>query len=95
MKRRIATVLALASLTLACATIGGALIGGGIGAIAGDSRMGAAVGATAGAVIDIFDGFGRHFGNESHRSHCNGENSGHGTETDNGDEEQCPHDLVD
>jgi len=54
MKRRIATVLALASLTLACATIGGALIGGGIGAIAGDSRMGAAVGATAGAVIDIF-----------------------------------------
>ena len=54
MKRRIATLLALASLTLACATIGGALIGGGIGSLAGDSRMGVAVGATAGAMVDIF-----------------------------------------
>lgn len=37
-----------------CATIGGGLVGAGIGAIAGDAKMGAAVGATTGAVIDIF-----------------------------------------
>ena len=54
MKRRIASLLAIATLTVACATMGGALIGGGIGAIAGDSRMGAAVGATVGAMVDIF-----------------------------------------
>ena len=36
-----------------CATIGGGLVGAGIGAIAGDAEMGAAVGATTGAVIDI------------------------------------------
>jgi hypothetical protein len=54
MKRRVASLLAVAMLTTACATLGGALVGGGIGAIAGDARMGAAVGATAGAVIDIF-----------------------------------------
>ncbi len=54
MKRRIASVLTLAPLVVACATVGGALLGAGIGAIAGDAGMGAAVGATAGAVIDIF-----------------------------------------
>ena len=37
-----------------CATVGGGLIGAGIGSIAGDARMGAAVGMTAGAVVDIF-----------------------------------------
>ena len=37
-----------------CATVGGGLVGAGIGAIAGDAEMGAAVGATTGAVIDIF-----------------------------------------
>jgi hypothetical protein len=37
-----------------CATIGGGLVGAGIGAVAGDAKMGAAVGATTGAVIDIF-----------------------------------------
>ena len=37
-----------------CATIGGAVVGTGIGALAGDAEMGAAVGATAGAVVDIF-----------------------------------------
>lgn len=37
-----------------CATVGGGLVGAGIGAIAGDAKMGAAVGATTGAVIDIF-----------------------------------------
>ena len=39
-----------------CATIGGGLVGAGVGAIAGDAKMGAAVGATTGAVIDIFGG---------------------------------------
>ena len=37
-----------------CATVGGGLVGAGIGAIAGDAEMGAAVGLTAGAVVDIF-----------------------------------------
>jgi len=37
-----------------CATVGGALVGAGIGAIAGDAEMGAVVGGTAGAVVDIF-----------------------------------------
>ena len=54
MRRRIASILAVAFLAVACATAGGALLGAGIGAIAGDAGMGAAVGATAGAVIDIF-----------------------------------------
>ena len=54
MRRRIASILIIAVVTVACATIGGTLIGAGIGAIAGDAGMGAAVGATAGAVVDIF-----------------------------------------
>jgi len=37
-----------------CATVGGGLIGAGIGSIAGDAEMGTAVGLTAGAVVDIF-----------------------------------------
>lgn len=37
-----------------CATVGGAAIGTGIGAMAGDPETGMAVGATAGAVVDIF-----------------------------------------
>lgn len=37
-----------------CATIGGTVVGAGIGAIAGDAEMGAAVGMTTGAVVDIF-----------------------------------------
>mgnify|MGYP001821837265 CR=1 FL=1 len=37
-----------------CATVGGGLVGACIGAIAGDAKMVAAVGATTGAVIDIF-----------------------------------------
>jgi len=53
-KRRILGVLATAALFVACATIGGTLVGAGIGAIAGDAQMGAAVGATAGAVVDIW-----------------------------------------
>ena len=54
MRRRIAHVLAIAALTVACATVGGTLVGAGIGAIAGDAQMGAAVGGTAGLVVDIF-----------------------------------------
>ena len=54
MRGRIAALLAVISLTLACATIGGSLVGAGIGAIAGDAALGAAVGATAGAVVDIW-----------------------------------------
>jgi len=45
---------ALLLVVAGCATVGGALVGGGIGYIAGDAKMGAAVGATTGAVIDIF-----------------------------------------
>ena len=37
-----------------CATVGGAVVGTGIGALAGDAEMGLAVGTTAGAVVDIF-----------------------------------------
>ena len=44
------TLLVLAG----CATVGGAVVGAGIGAIAGDAEIGAAVGASTGAVIDIF-----------------------------------------
>ena len=47
-------ILAFSLLLAACATIGGTIVGAGIGAIAGDAEMGAAVGATSGAVIDIF-----------------------------------------
>ena len=48
-------VIGLSFLFLAgCATVGGGLIGAGIGALAGDAKMGAAVGMTAGAVVDIF-----------------------------------------
>jgi hypothetical protein len=54
MRLKIAAFLAVVSLTLACATVGGTLLGAGIGAIAGDASMGAAVGATAGAVVDIW-----------------------------------------
>ena len=48
-------LIGLAALTLVgCATVGGAVIGTGIGALAGDAEMGLAVGATAGAVVDIW-----------------------------------------
>ncbi len=48
-----AAVVIVAQLS-ACATVGGAAIGAGIGALAGDAETGMAVGATTGAVIDIF-----------------------------------------
>lgn len=56
MKRLLVNPIAgLAALVLVgCATVGGTLVGAGIGALAGDAEMGAAVGATAGVVVDIF-----------------------------------------
>lgn len=48
-------IIGLTLLILAgCATVGGTLVGAGIGAIGGDAEMGAAVGLTTGAVVDIF-----------------------------------------
>jgi hypothetical protein len=56
MKLRLTMLLAAMMLFVAvgCATIGGTVVGAGIGAMAGDAEMGAAVGMTAGAVHDIF-----------------------------------------
>jgi hypothetical protein len=56
---RLAVVLIaalLAGLPLSgCKTMGGAAVGAGIGAIAGDAGMGAAVGASVGLLADIID----------------------------------------
>ena len=56
MRKRLLILVALVSigLTTSCSTIGGTLLGAGIGAIAGDAELGAAVGFTAGAVDDVF-----------------------------------------
>ena len=56
MKKRILTLLAIAcfSMTASCGTVGGTIVGAGIGSIAGDAELGAAVGFTAGAVQDLF-----------------------------------------
>ena len=56
MKHRIKMFIAAAILmvVIGCATVGGTIVGAGIGAMAGDAEMGAAVGMTAGAVVDIF-----------------------------------------
>lgn len=52
-------ILLAASLGLlilaSCATTKGAVIGAGIGAVAGDTSKGASIGASVGAVIDIID----------------------------------------
>jgi hypothetical protein len=42
------------SVTASCGTIGGTIVGAGIGSIAGNSELGAAVGFTAGVVSDLF-----------------------------------------
>ena len=47
-------IFALAGFLTGCATIGGTLVGAGIGSLAGDAEMGAAVGGTAGLVVDLF-----------------------------------------
>jgi hypothetical protein len=49
-------VLALSLVAIsACATVGGGLIGAGIGSFSGDAGKGALIGAGAGAVVDIVD----------------------------------------
>ena len=56
MRKRLLILLALVSIgfTSSCSTIGGTILGAGIGAIAGSAELGAAIGFTAGAVDDIF-----------------------------------------
>lgn len=56
MLKRTRSLLAALCLTAAvgCATVGGTLVGAGIGSMYGDADMGAKVGMTAGAVVDIF-----------------------------------------
>ena len=57
MKRLLAVVLIIASLLVVtgCKTLGGAAVGAGIGALAGDAGTGAAVGAGVGTVLEIID----------------------------------------
>jgi hypothetical protein len=50
----VAALLAVMPLA-GCRTMGGAAVGAGIGAIAGDAGMGAAVGASVGLLADIID----------------------------------------
>ena len=56
MKKRILTLMAVVclSMTASCSTVGGTIVGAGIGSIAGDAELGAAVGFTAGVVQDLF-----------------------------------------
>ena len=56
MKRRICALILVLGLatTWGCATVGGTVVGAGLGTLVGDPLMGAAVGGTAGAVVDIF-----------------------------------------
>jgi hypothetical protein len=50
--RIVIAVVALAVLT-GCATLGGMFLGMGIGAMTGNAALGATIGASSGAVIDI------------------------------------------
>lgn len=45
----------VASLIVGCASVGGAIYGAGVGYVLGDAEMGAAIGATAGLVKDIWN----------------------------------------
>ena len=56
MRKRFLIILAVVcfSMTSSCGTVGGTIVGAGIGSIAGDSQLGAAVGFTAGLVTDLF-----------------------------------------
>lgn len=55
MKRiRNITLLSAVIILVGCATVGGTIVGTGLGYIAGDAELGAAVGMTSGAVVDIF-----------------------------------------
>ncbi len=52
--RKILVVLLLGGLA-GCASTKGAVVGAGIGALAGDAGKGAAIGASVGTVVDIID----------------------------------------
>jgi hypothetical protein len=56
MKRYIAMLIAAVMLLAAvgCATVRGTVVGAGIGALAGDAKLGAQIGMTVGAAHDIF-----------------------------------------
>jgi hypothetical protein len=55
-KIMLVTLLCAAFANLAaCASTKGAVVGAGIGALAGDAGKGAAVGASVGTVVDILD----------------------------------------
>jgi hypothetical protein len=45
----------MASLTVGCASVGGTIYGAGVGYVLGDADMGAAIGATAVLVKDIWN----------------------------------------
>ena len=57
MKRtlRISLLGLFAATLVGCNAMGGAIMGAGVGYILGDAEMGAAVGATAGLVKDVWD----------------------------------------
>jgi predicted small secreted protein len=54
-KHAIFLVSLAASLIVGCATVKGTLMGAGIGYVLGDAEYGAAVGATAGLIRDIWN----------------------------------------
>jgi hypothetical protein len=53
-KIRISLVALAASLIVGCSTIGGTVLGAGVGYMLGDAELGAGIGATAGLVKDIW-----------------------------------------
>ena len=57
--RTIRTLALVAAILLlagsGCATVGGAVVGAGIGSISGNAGTGAAIGAGVGAIVDIVD----------------------------------------
>jgi hypothetical protein len=55
MKRnwRLLAVLAVLAVLVGCRTMAGAMVGGGIGYVAGDAKTGAAIGAGVGLMADI------------------------------------------
>ncbi len=57
MKRFAAIILAgsLISAVAGCATMAGAMVGGGIGSMSGNTAAGASIGAGVGMIIDIAD----------------------------------------
>lgn len=56
MKRYILIFVAAVAIPVivGCATVGGTLVGAGLGSMYGDAELGADVGMTAGLVVDLF-----------------------------------------